>query len=123
MFVNRTALVADDQTVVRHELEQLLHHSGMTVVGHSSNTDDAVEKFDRLRPEVVVIDVTRPGTLDALVAIQRMSRMEPQTTIFATAMASQSQIVMEALSMGAVDFFLKPFQHTSIRTTLQRNIG
>jgi two-component system, chemotaxis family, chemotaxis protein CheY len=123
MFVNRTVLLADDQSVIRHQLQEMLHHSGMTVVAESSNTDDALEKFDRLRPNVVVIDVTLPGTLDALVVIQRMTRMDPQSTIFATAMASQNRIVMEALTMGAVDFFLKPFQPTSIRTTLQRNVG
>ena len=123
MFLNRTALVADDQPVLRQELEDMLHHAGMTIVGEASNTDDVLERFDRLRPDVVVIDVTLPGTLDALVAIQRMTRMEPQTTVFATAMASQNRVVMEALTMGAVDFFLKPFQRSTIHSTLQRNVG
>jgi two-component system chemotaxis response regulator CheY len=122
MFINRSVLLADDQSTVRADLHEILRRTGCTVVAETGNTDDTLDRFDRLRPDIVIIDVTLPGTYDALVTIQRMARMSPASAIFATGMASQSAVVMEALSMGAVDFFLKPFQQGTIRLSLQRNL-
>jgi two-component system chemotaxis response regulator CheY len=122
MFINRSVLLADDQSTVRADLHEILRRTGCTIVAESANTDDTLEKFDRLRPDIVIIDVTIPGTYDPMVTIQRMARLSPSAAIFATGMASQSSVVMEALSMGAVDFFLKPFQQATIRSCLQRNL-
>jgi DNA-binding response OmpR family regulator len=55
------------------------------------------------------------------VAIRRIRRSKPETVIRATAAPSQSTLLMEALSMGAVDFVLKPFQRKSVLSCLQRN--
>jgi two-component system chemotaxis response regulator CheY len=122
MFFNRTVLLADDQGTERTLLHEMMRKSGFSIVAESGNTDDTLDKFDRLRPDVVVIDVTLPGTWDALVVIQRMRRLQPDTAIFATGMASQNTIIMEAMSMGAMDFFLKPLQQASVQACLQRNL-
>jgi two-component system, chemotaxis family, chemotaxis protein CheY len=122
MFFNRTVLLADDQSPERTTMHEMFRRCGFTIVGESGNTDDTLDKFDRLRPDVVVIDVTLPGTWDALVVIQRMRRLQPDTAIFATGMASQNTIIMEAMTMGAMDFFLKPLQQASVQACLQRNL-
>jgi two-component system chemotaxis response regulator CheY len=122
MFSNRTVMLADDQAACREQLREIFRHMGCMVVAESRNTDDALAKFEKYEPEVVIMDVTLLGSLDSLVAIRQMWRKNPQVTILATGSASQSAIVMEALSMGAVDFFLKPFNLRSVRTCLERNI-
>lgn len=122
-LVTRTVLIADDQSTPRDELREILRRSGYTVIADSHTTDDTLEKFERYEPDAVVIDVALPGTLDALVAIQRMHRANLSAAIFVTGTASQNNVVMEALSMGALDFFLKPFHQRSVNLCLQRNMG
>ena len=119
MYFNRTVLLADDQSACREELRECLRHLGLMVVGEASNTDDALAKFEKLEPDVVIMDVTLLGSLDALVAIKQMWRANPLISIFATGTPSQSAIVMEALSMGAVDFILKPFNFRALRGVLE----
>jgi two-component system chemotaxis response regulator CheY len=123
LYINRRVLIADDQSTPRQQLREYLRHTGCAIVGECRSTDDLLIKFETLQPDVVFIDVTLIGTMDALVVIQRLRRMEPSLTIFATASASQSSILMEAMTMGAADFILKPFQQHSVRSCLERNLG
>jgi two-component system chemotaxis response regulator CheY len=121
-YINRNVLIADDQSPPRHQLRELLRHTDCSVVGEARNTDDALLKFETLQPDVVIIDVTLLGTLDALIAIKRMHQTNPAVTIFATASSSQQGLLMEAMTMGAVDFLLKPFKAHSVHAALERNL-
>jgi two-component system, chemotaxis family, chemotaxis protein CheY len=123
MLINRTLLIGDDSSTQRMELHEILRHQGMSLVGQASNTDELLMKFEELLPDVVVLDVTLLGSTDALVAIRTMRRRHPPVAIFATGSPSQQSVIMEALSMGAVDFFLKPFRSASIKTSLQQSLG
>lgn len=122
MFFHHTVLLADDQSACREELREIVRHFGMSVVAEASNTDDALARFEKLDPDVVVIDVTLLGSMDALVAIKQMRRLNPQAQIYATGAASQASIVMESLTMGAVDFILKPFKLRAVRSALERTL-
>ena len=121
--VTQTVLIADDQSTPRDQLRDILRRSGYSVVADSHTTDDTLEKFERYLPDAVIIDVALPGTLDALVAVQRMHRTNLAAAIFVTGTASQNNVLMEALSMGALDFLLKPFHEGSLKLCLQRNMG
>jgi two-component system chemotaxis response regulator CheY len=123
LYINRRVLIADDQSPPRQQLREYLRHTGCTIIGESRNTDDLLIKFESLQPDVIFVDVTLLGTIDALVAIKRMRQMDPACTVFATASASQSTVLMEAMTMGAADFILKPFQQHSVRSCLERNLG
>ncbi len=122
MFFNRTVLLADDQSACREQLREILRSLGCMIVAESRNTDDTLAKYEKFEPDLVIIDVTLLGSLDALVAIRQMWRANPQTTLLATGTASQNTIVMEALTMGASDFVLKPFNQRSVRACLERNL-
>jgi len=123
MFIHQSVLIADDHGPSRHELERALHTAGYLVAAEVQNTDDVLQRFQELQPDLVVMDVTLPGTLDPLVTIERLRRLSSRTMILVTGAPSQNTVLMEALSMGAVDFILKPFQGRSIRNCLQRNLG
>ena len=123
LYINRQVLIADDQSPPRQELREFLRHTGCAVVAECRSTDDVLMKFESLRPDVVIIDVTLLGTIDALVAIKRMKQADPSCSIFATAPTSQQGLLMEAMTMGAMDFMLKPFRQHSVHACLERNLG
>lgn len=121
-YINRNVLLADDQSTPRHELRELLRHTDCSIVGEARSTDEALFKFEALQPDVVIIDVTLLGTIDALIVIKRIHQMQPAVAIFATASASQQGLLMEAMTMGAVDFLLKPFKAHTVHAALERNL-
>ncbi|MFN3648337.1 MAG: response regulator transcription factor [Armatimonadota bacterium] len=123
MLFHRTFLLLDDHSGSREELRGIIRHAGATILGTAGTTDEALERVAQLRPDAVVIDVNLPGTYDPIVTIQRMRRLVPELTVFCTGSASQSAVMMEALSMGASDFFLKPLQQRTVSDCLQRNLG
>lgn len=122
LYINRQVLIADDQSPPRQQLREYLRNTGCAIVGECRSTDDLMLKFETLKPDVIFIDVTLMGSMDALVVIQRMRRMDPAVIIFATASASQSGVLMEAMTMGAADFILKPFQAHTVRSCVERNL-
>jgi chemotaxis response regulator CheB len=121
--MHQTFLLVDDNAASRADLQEILRQAGCSVVGTATNTDDAMRKFEALRPQAVVIDLTLPGTDDPLVVIRKLRRLDSTVVVFATGTASQSARMMEALTMGAADFLFKPYQPRSVRTSIQQNLG
>jgi two-component system chemotaxis response regulator CheY len=122
MIYNQSVLVCDDQASCRAELKMLLRTGGLNVVGEASN-DDALRRFEELMPDLVIMDVTLLGTWDSMVAIKRMRQLHGDATLLVTGMPSQTEALMEALTMGAVDFFFKPFHIRSVRDCLEKNVA
>ena len=123
MFVTQTVLLADAHNGSREEMHQILRASGFMVAGIAKNTDDAFAQFERLQPDAVIIDVGLLGTTDPLLTIKQMRRRAPDCAVFAVGAHSQGPLLMEALTMGAADFFMKPFQRRAVRDSLSQNLG
>ncbi len=123
MFFLRTLMLVDDQVADRMALTEAVRNTGYQVVAQINNTDEALDKVEHVRPDAVIMDVTLPGYLDSLVAIQRMRRRHPEIAILATGTISQAPLLMEALTMGACEFLTKPYQRRSVQLALQRAIG
>jgi len=123
MYGGDRVLLCDDHSLARGQLDSILTESGYRVIASTTNTDDTLERFQALLPEIVVINMSVRGTLDPLVTIRRMVRLLPSVRIFAAGTMSQSGSMMEALSAGALDFFIQPYQRQSVRNILRRNLG
>ncbi len=75
------AVIADDHSVVRAMVRSALHqHSHFVVVGEAENGGQAIEEVKRLRPDVVVLNVTMP-LLNGFEAAREIKRQVPETAI------------------------------------------
>ena len=109
------ALVVDDEPIARAGLERLLTDvSWIERIGEADSGRSAVESLERLRPDLVFLDIQMPGLsgLDVL----RQSRHVPHV-IFTTAYA---QHAVTAFELGALDYLLKPFGAERLATALER---
>ncbi len=108
-------LVVDDEPVARVGLRAMLTaFDWVEVVGDAADGEAAVEAIHRLRPELVFLDVQMPGLLGTDV----LRRIERQPfVIFTTAF---SQHAVSAFELGAVDYLLKPFGPTRLKTAMER---
>jgi DNA-binding NarL/FixJ family response regulator len=100
-------LVADDHELVRRGIRGLLRaRPGWTVVGEAMNGQEAVEKANRLKPDVVILDISMPD-LDGLQATRRIREVVPTTKVVVLTMHDSDQMVRRVLHAGALGYVLK----------------
>jgi DNA-binding NarL/FixJ family response regulator len=100
-------LLADDHAVVRQGFRLILNaQPDMEVVGEAGSGGEAVEAAERLKPDVVVMDVAMPN-LNGIEATRRISRSVPRARILALSMHNDAVYVREILRAGARGYLLK----------------
>jgi DNA-binding NarL/FixJ family response regulator len=100
-------LIADDQALMRGGFRMILDaEAGIEVVGEAIDGADAVRGFERLRPDVVVMDVRMPA-MDGIEATRRITALEPTARVLILTTFDLDEYVYEALRAGASGFLLK----------------
>ena len=109
-------LIADDEPLARERLRhQLASLPEVEVVGEAENGARALTLAERLRPDVVLLDIRMPG-MDGLEAARHLARLgTPPAVIFTTA---YGQHALEAFDLHAVDYLLKPIRGERLAAAL-----
>lgn len=114
--MNPTALVADDEPLLRERLAAHLARlwPELAIVGQARNGREAVELFGELQPSIVFLDVHMPGLtgIEAARSIGRRAQL-----VFVTA---YEQYAVQAFEQGALDYLVKPFDEARLADTVQR---
>jgi DNA-binding NarL/FixJ family response regulator len=100
-------LVADDHTIVRQGLVGILKGSAdIEVVGEAGDGAEAVEKATKLKPDVVVLDVSMPH-LNGIEAARRIREALPGTRVLVLTMHDDEEYVLKMVRAGASGYLLK----------------
>ena len=100
-------LIADDHELVRRGLAaQLSQNPRWSVVAEATDGREAVEQALRLKPDLIVLDLTMPE-LNGLSAARRILAADPGARILILTMHESEQLVREVLAAGALGFVLK----------------
>ena len=100
-------LIADDHPVVRHGLRTLLEvHQGWEVVDEAADGLEALEKADRLSPDVILLDVSMPK-MNGLEACRLIRKAAPSSEILIVTQHDSPQMKREAFAAGARGFVVK----------------
>lgn len=101
-------LVAEDESLIRLDLVEMLREAGYDVIGEAGNGRQAVELATELRPDVVVMDVKMP-VMDGLTAAEQLVKARVAPVVILTAF-SQRDLVERAREAGAMAYLVKPVQ-------------
>ncbi len=100
-------LLVDDQQLLRQGIKLLLElEPGLQVVGEANNGQEALELFERLKPDVTLMDIRMP-VLDGVAATQQLRQRWPDSKIIILTTFDDETYVFEGLRAGALGYLLK----------------
>ena len=100
-------LIADDHEILRQGISSLIKEcEDMQVVGEANNGLTAVEMARKLKPDVVLMDVTMSG-LDGIEATLQIKSELPEVKVLALTMHAEREIVLNMIKAGASGYMLK----------------
>lgn len=109
-----TIALADDHALIREGLRTVLDvEPDWFVVGEAADGLEAIDLVDRLRPDVLIVDLMLPN-LSGLEVIRQVRRRAPRTHIIALSMHTNESYVLAALRNGAEAYVLKDASGTDI---------
>ena len=100
-------MVAEDESLIRLDIVEILRDNGFDVVGEAGDGETAVQLATELRPDLVVMDVRMPQ-LDGIKAAERLTKDHIAPVVLLTAF-SQKELVEQATEAGALAYVVKPF--------------
>src|SRR5947207_6316008 len=105
-------LIAEDETIIRLDLRELLERAGYEVCAEARDGAEAVELARSERPDLAVLDVKMPH-LDGIEAARRILDERPIPIVMLTAYG-QEELVSRAVEAGVFGYLVKPFRETDL---------
>jgi two-component system chemotaxis response regulator CheY len=115
----KRVLIADDASFMRQMIRDIIEPEGFEVVGEASDGMEVVEKYKKLRPDVVMMDIVMPKR-SGIDAVKAIKAEDAGARVVMCSALGQDALVSEALQAGARDFIVKPFKPDAVLSTLTR---
>jgi len=107
-----TVLIADDSEFMRNLLREILEEDH-EIVAEAENGVDAVERYEELNPDLVMMDIVMP-IRDGIEATAQIKKGDPSATVIMCTSVGQEEKMKEAVRAGADGYITKPFQKPSV---------
>lgn len=112
-------LVVDDTAFMRIMMRTILEELGYEVIAEAKNGKEAVDEYTKRRPDIVTMDITMPE-MDGVEALREIRRLDPKAKVIMCSAMGQRDMVLDAISFGARDFVVKPFQKDRIQEAVSK---
>ncbi|MDQ6910311.1 MAG: response regulator [Actinomycetota bacterium] len=105
-------VIAEDEAIIRLDLEETLQEEGYEVVGSTGRGDEAVTLVRDLQPDLAILDIKMPG-MDGIAAAREIASGRWAAVLILSAF-SQRDLVEQASDAGAIGYLVKPFQKSDL---------
>jgi response regulator NasT len=116
-----TVVIAEDETLIRMDLAEMLVEEGYDVVGQAADGQKAIELAESLRPDLVILDVKMP-VLDGIAAAEAIAGKRIAPVVMLTAF-SQRELVERAREAGAMSYLVKPFSQSDLVPAIEMAVS
>ena len=113
----RTLLVTDDSMIIRELVKDVARRDGWEIVGEAADGQQAIEKYEKLRPDGVTLDLVMPN-FDGLHALRGIKALDALAKVLVVSAIDQTDVLREAVKLGAADFVGKPFDDSRLQKAL-----
>jgi len=114
----RKGLIVDDAAVMRMRLRDILS-SKYSIAGEAENGRQAIELYRAYKPDFVTMDISM-AEMNGMEALKGLIAEFPEAKIVMVSAVGQKAQVFEALSKGAKDFIIKPFEPERVLLAIER---
>jgi response regulator NasT len=114
-------VIAEDEAIIRLDLQETLEEEGYEVVGSTGRGDEAVALVRELSPDLAILDIKMPG-MDGITAAKEIASGRWAAVLILTAF-SQRDLVEQARDAGAIGYLVKPFQKSDLVPAIEVAIG
>ena len=118
----KNILICDDAAFMRMMIKDILTKNGYTVIGEAENGLRAVEKYNELNPDLVLMDITMPE-MDGIQALKKIKENDSSASVIMCSPMGQQAMVIESIQSGAKDFIVKPFQADRVLEAVRKVVG
>ncbi|MGB0385840.1 MAG: ANTAR domain-containing response regulator [Ardenticatenaceae bacterium] len=110
-------IIADDESIIRMDLKEMLISLGYLVVGEVGDGGSAVHLARELRPDLVIMDVKMPG-MDGIEAASILTEEKLAPVLLLTAFG-QRELIQRAKEAGVVGYLVKPFRESDLTPAIE----
>lgn len=114
-------LVVDDAMFMRRVIRKALSQGGYKDITEAGNGEEALEKYRRSRPDLVLLDITMPGKSGLEVLKDLLNEDETARVIMCSAVG-QEPIMTRAIRAGAFNYINKPFQTEKLLAMVEEGL-
>jgi two-component system chemotaxis response regulator CheY len=114
-------LVVDDSNYIRELLKTILEQSGYSIAGEAANAEEAIRKYQRLHPDIVLMDIVLESTdsgKNGLEALKEILAIDPAAKVLICSALNEQILINEAMAAGAKGFIPKPFEPEKLMETI-----
>lgn len=120
-FKLATAIVVDDSRLMRVKIKDILTKHNIEVIGEANNGIEAIKLYQKLRPDLMTLDILMPE-LDGLEVLKQIMASHSDAKVIIISCAITRERVMKALSLGAKNFIVKPFAAPTLQKAIDEII-
>lgn len=117
--MTKRLLVTDDALIIREMIKDVAREDGWEIVGEAANGQEAIERYQELRPDAVTLDLVMPE-YDGLHALDGIMAADADARVLVVSALDQTEILKDALRKGARDFIVKPFENARLLSALSK---
>lgn len=117
-IMNNRLLIVDDVLFMRVTLRTIVEKFGYEVVGEAEDGEEAIAKYQYLKPDAVLLDVTMPK-MDGVDCLKVIKHLNPNAKVIMVSAMGQGTFIKQCFKYGAEYFICKPFEEEKLKQVLQ----
>lgn len=118
-----SVMIVDDSMIMARKLSLMLTELGHRVVRICKDGAEAVRDYSSFKPDLVTMDITMPGAMDGVAAMEAIKAKHPDARVIMVTSHGQEAMVVRALDAGALGYVLKPVVKERLSTTVDRALA
>src|SRR5207244_4841872 len=115
-------LIVDDSVFARKNLGRIIESFGGQVAGEAGDGLTAITEYDRLKPDIVLMDITMPQ-MEGIEAAEKIVQQHPEARIVMVSSVGYQENIVEALQRGARHFVQKPVKREVLYEVIEYVVG
>ncbi len=114
-------MVTDDSDAIRMVLKDILEIGHHELVAEATNGMEAVEKFNKTKPDLLLLDLAMPKK-DGMSALKEILARNPSAKIIMITASDNLSTMTECINAGALAYLLKPFNFEDVLKTISKTL-